>query len=119
MGKACSDEATVVMMDPMNAFEPSLMDQSREQFAGQALGEVETVLAACLDELLPGGWSLESLKGRVVMQVDPHGIETYVLDGKPFLEMHPWELSSDRNVTRVARKYRRLFLSTSHITQTS
>ena len=62
----------------------------------------EHLIKSCL----PEGMSLEEVKVRCDVQI-LGGIETYRLDGVPFLEIHPFEINQEGQTISLTEAYRR------------
>ena len=57
-----------------------------------------------LNEIL-GEWSLEGLRGRLVVQTNPDKIETYLLDGHPFIDSAPPEFDMTSSTVSATRRF--------------
>ena len=53
-----------------------------------------------LNEIL-GEWSLEGLRGRLVIQTTPDKVETYLLDGHPFKRRTRHEIRLQRGSNKI------------------
>ena len=57
-----------------------------------------------LNEIL-SEWSLEGLRGRLVVQTNPYNIETYLLDGHPFMKSAPPAFDMTSSTVSTTRRF--------------
>ena len=57
-----------------------------------------------LNEIL-GEWSLEGLRGRRVIQTTPDKVETYLLDGHPFMKSDPPTFDMTSSIISTTRRF--------------
>ena len=57
-----------------------------------------------LNEIL-GEWSLEGLRGRLVIQTTPDKVETYLLDGHPFMKSDPPTFDMTSSTVSTTRRF--------------
>lgn len=57
-----------------------------------------------LNEIL-GEWSLEGLRGRLVFQTTPDKVETYLLDGHPFMKSTPPAFDMTSSTVSTTRRF--------------
>ena len=57
-----------------------------------------------LNEIL-GEWSLDGLRGRLAIQTTPSKVETYLLDGHPFMKSAPPAFDMTSITVSAARRF--------------
>ena len=60
-----------------------------DELASSMVKKTDGILRMAVTEKLGEGWTLESLRGRLVVEKYPDGVDVFCLDGTELVEFHP------------------------------